>query len=103
MNGPKVNQPTCICAEVKVGGVPSGSYNLNLDCSQHGVNSEWWNSPEQVALRQQEGDLLRLLQIKARAARELGHGCSSGAVLEPRGDCDVCDATRSQLDGTEVK
>jgi hypothetical protein len=89
----------CTCAEVKVGGTRSGSFNLNLDCPLHGVGTEWWNLPEQTAKRQEQSNRLRTLQAKAKAARELGVGCHGRPmeVLEPVGKCPVCDLARSSL------
>ena len=100
MNTSPINPENCTCAEVYVGSEPSGSYNWNPDCIQHNTKSEWWNSPEQVARRDEQNDRLRILQIKARAARELGRGCHGRPVevLEPIGECDVCDLARQRLD-----
>jgi hypothetical protein len=91
---------TCTCAEVKFCGVASGSYNLDLDCSLHGTGSAWWNSPEQTQKRQEQDDRLRILQAKAKAARELGVGCHGRPVevLEPGGECPVCDLARQRVD-----
>jgi len=88
----------CTCAELHIGSEPSGSYNLNLDCPLHGTDSAWWKSPEQVVRRDEQSDRLRILQAKARAARELGRGCSTAERLEPVGECDVCDLARQRLD-----
>ncbi len=98
MSHQSINPENCTCAEVYVGSQPSGSFNWNPDCLQHNTKSEWWNSPEQVARRDEQSDRLRVLQIKAHAARELGRGCSSAEVLEPVGECVVCDLARSRLD-----
>jgi hypothetical protein len=65
---------SCICGAVKVGGKPTGSRNLNLDCPEHGTKSEWWSSPEQAAQRQQQSERLRDLQARAREARETARG-----------------------------
>jgi hypothetical protein len=91
---------TCTCCEVFIGSEGSGSYNLNFDCPLHGTGSTWWNSPEQTAKRQEQNDRLRILQAKAKAARELRVGCHGRPVeiLEPAGDCDVCDLARSIVD-----
>lgn len=44
-------------------------HEWNPDCPQHGINSEWWQSPEQVAKRAEAGRRLRELQMQAREAR----------------------------------
>ncbi len=88
----------CTCGEVHIGGQPTGFFNWNPNCGQHGTSSEWWNLPEQVAKRESDGHRLRVLQTKARHARHLGVGCSSGEVLEEEGECPVCDLTRYELD-----
>lgn len=90
---------TCTCGRIRVGHELTEHRNLNLDCPTHGTNSAWRKSPEQVARREVQSATLRILQTKASAARELGHGCSTAENLEPVGECDVCDLTRSKLDG----
>ena len=42
----------CTCGHL-VPDDPSSPYNWNPDCKAHGVESFWFNSPEQVALREQ--------------------------------------------------
>ena len=88
---------TCTCGRIKVGNEVTELRNWNPDCAEHGTDSAWWNSPEQVAKRQENHNLL---QIKARAARDLGRGCHGRPVeaLEPIGECDVCDLARQRLD-----
>jgi hypothetical protein len=91
---------TCMCARIKVGHELTELRNLNLDCPLHGTDSSWWNLPEQVAHRQEQDDRLRILQAKAKAVRELGRGCHGRPVelLEPVGECAVCDLARVTVD-----
>jgi len=58
----------CRCGHLKVGKVTE-SRNWNPDCPEHGVGTDWYTSPEQVAKR--EADRARLLDLyaQARAAR----------------------------------
>lgn len=65
-----MKEPDCKCGEVRVGGQRTGSYNLNLDCPLHGVESDWYRSPEQVARREAQNERLREWQRRAREARE---------------------------------
>lgn len=64
----------CECARVYVGTQLSDNRNWNPDCPQHGIQSAWWKSPEQVMLRRQKADQLADLQAKARAAKGGGAG-----------------------------
>lgn len=57
--------PLCRCGKLSVGD----SRNWNPDCPEHGTESEWWQSPEQVAQRQKQNERLRSLQAQARDAR----------------------------------
>ena len=90
---------TCTCGRIKIGLEVTDARNWNPDCTEHGANSEWWNSPEQVAKRDEQRMTLLVLYAKGRAARKLGHGCSTGEVLEPIGECGVCDLARVEFDG----
>lgn len=60
---------SCTCGRIKVGGRPTASRNWNPDCDDHGVGSEWYNSPEQKAKRAARSEELRDLQRRAREAR----------------------------------
>ena len=46
------------------------SRNWNPDCEEHGVDSEWWQSPEQVAKREDASRRLRELYAKRDQARK---------------------------------
>jgi hypothetical protein len=61
----KAGQVTCTCARMSIGD----SRNWNPDCPEHGVESDWWNSPEQVAKREERNARMRDLQAQAREAR----------------------------------
>lgn len=91
---------TCMCPRLNVGREVTEHRNWNTDCALHGVDSVWWKSPKQVAIRNEQNATLRILQAKARAARQLGVGCHGRPVevLEPVGECAVCDMARSRLD-----
>lgn len=58
----------CTCGQIKVGGRPTGNRNLNLSCEEHGVDSVWYNSPEQVERRKIQNERVRDLQLRAREA-----------------------------------
>ena len=60
---------TCSCAHVKVGMTVTESRNWNPDCPEHGTQSDWYLSPEQVAKRREQNERLVDLQRRARAAR----------------------------------
>lgn len=60
---------TCTCARLKVGHTLTESRNWNPDCIEHGEDSAWWHSPEQVAQREADNDSLRKLYALARRRR----------------------------------
>lgn len=63
---------TCTCANVYLNGSErreTVGKNWNPDCPEHGTESEWWKSPEQVEKRRVQNERLRDLQARARAAR----------------------------------
>ena len=93
----------CTCGEIRLGREPSGSFNWNPDCHEHGTKSLWWRSPEQVAQRKIDDRRLRITQTKARHARQLGIGCSTGEIIEEEGECTVCDLTRFELGEESVE
>lgn len=70
MTVPDGPPPTCICARIKVGMTTTDQRNWNPDCPDHGVDSAWWKSPEQVEKREADSRRLRDLQMRARAARK---------------------------------
>lgn len=59
----------CVCPQLKVGGELTGGRNWNPDCPIHGLNSDWWISPEQTEKRRLQNERLRDLQEQAREAR----------------------------------
>ena len=61
---------TCTCSHIKIGTTVSDSKNLNPECPEHGYNSVWYNSPEQVKKRGERSQRLRELYDTARKARE---------------------------------
>jgi hypothetical protein len=66
------NEPPsdCRCGRIKIGSEVTEHRNWNPDCTEHGVTSNWYRSPEQVAKRQGQDDRLRDLQRQAREARQ---------------------------------
>lgn len=60
---------TCACGRISVGMTLTDARNLNPGCEEHGIHSEWYKSPEQVARRRAQNDRLRDLQRQAREAR----------------------------------
>ena len=63
------NNEPCRCGRIKVGSEVTEHRNWNPDCPEHGTESKWWNSPDQVRLRDERNTRLRLLQEQAREAR----------------------------------
>ncbi len=63
--GGSVTEDRCTCGRMSVGD----SRNWHPDCPEHGLASEWWKSPEQVAKREAQDARLRDLQRQAREAR----------------------------------
>lgn len=61
---------SCTCGHIHIGHEVTELRNLNPDCQEHGYDSEWYNSPEQVAKRQAQNDRLRSLQAEARRRRQ---------------------------------
>jgi len=60
----------CGCGRVFLGGMPTGSRNWDAHCPVHGIESTWYNSPEQIAKRQDDQDRLRELQLRAAEMRK---------------------------------
>jgi hypothetical protein len=60
----------CTCSYLQIGTKTSNTKNLNPDCTLHGTNSVWYNSPEQVKQRDERSQRLRELYDAARKARE---------------------------------
>jgi hypothetical protein len=65
-----MNLDDCTCGRIRLGSEITEHRNWNPDCSEHGVYSEWYNSTEQQAKRQEDNAQLRELQAKAREMRE---------------------------------
>lgn len=61
---------TRTCGQLYAGNTPTGAYNLAIDCPEHGIESEWYKSDEQVEKRQRQNERLRELQLQAREARK---------------------------------
>jgi hypothetical protein len=59
----------CTCRRILLKGQDSGSRSLDPDCPEHGEQSAWYNSPEQVERRKQRSQRLIDAQKQARAAR----------------------------------
>lgn len=91
----------CTCSSVRVGGEVLGR-NWSPDCPEHDVKSAWYKSPEQGAKRAEFDHRLRVLQLKAKAARRLGIGCPSGEKLHDVGECLVCDVARHEMVAREA-
>lgn len=62
---------TCTCRELMLNGGKgaSGVRNWCEACPEHGVDSDWYRSPEQVAKRAADRERLIGLQEQARQAR----------------------------------
>ena len=61
---------TCTCSYIKIGTTLSDSKNLNPECPEHGYDSLWFNSTEQVKKREERSQRLRELYDARRKARE---------------------------------
>ena len=64
----------CTCSELKLnmtGAEPTGVFNLDYDCPEHGTNSPGWNDPLRVAQREAERAKTIIWQMKAKAVRDL--------------------------------
>ncbi len=61
---------TCSCGRLRVGMHETTARNLNPDCEEHGIESDWYRSPEQVENRRAQNERLRDLQRQAREARK---------------------------------
>lgn len=59
----------CTCGRIKIGMEVTEHRNWNPDCVEHGLDSAWWKSPEQVAKRHIDNERLHNLQERAREAR----------------------------------
>jgi hypothetical protein len=57
---------SCVCGRLSIGE----GRNWNPDCGEHGTESEWYRSAEQVAKRSAQNERLRDLQAQAREARK---------------------------------
>lgn len=60
----------CRCSRLKVGSTLTDARNWNADCPEHGIWSNWYHSPEQVARRDAENKRLRDLRAQAALARQ---------------------------------
>jgi hypothetical protein len=58
----------CSCYPISLQGCPP---NWNPECRQHGLNSEWYNSPAQVEKREADAARLADLVHRARESRRL--------------------------------
>ena len=43
----------CTCRQGNAGQTTFANRNWDPDCIHHGTESKWWNSPEEVARREQ--------------------------------------------------
>lgn len=59
----------CRCGRIRVGTTVTQHRNWNPDCIEHGVESAWYKSPEQVEKRAKMNERLRALQAEAKAKR----------------------------------
>ena len=60
----------CTCRPILLKGEDTGSRNLDPDCPEHGEDSAWYNSPEQIAHRAERSKRLRDLYQQARISRQ---------------------------------
>lgn len=64
----------CTCLYLKLNGERVGAQNWHPECPEHGLKSEWFKSPEQVAKREAFDARLREVQGQVRAARQRARG-----------------------------
>ena len=62
---------SCSCPHLMLGSERLEQKNWNPDCEEHGLDSEWWNSDEEVERRRT--DLIRRRELfrRARDSREM--------------------------------
>ena len=60
---------SCRCGRIMLGSEATEHRNWNPDCPEHGLESDWWKSSEQVEKRRVDSERLRNLWAQARAAR----------------------------------
>lgn len=65
-----IRSELCTCRRIMLRGEDSGSRSLDPVCPEHGEQSTWYNSPEQVERREQRRQRLRDLYTQAKDARE---------------------------------
>lgn len=65
---------TCCCGRIAIGMTVTDQRNWNPDCVEHGVESAWWKSPEQVAKREKRIERTRGLQQQTREVRRRARG-----------------------------
>lgn len=59
----------CTCGRIHVGSTTTELRNWNPACAEHGVESEWYADPVQVAKRAEDRQRLIDLQRRATEAR----------------------------------
>jgi hypothetical protein len=60
----------CTCGRISVGLEVTEHRNWNPDCIVHGINSEWYNTDEQIQRRDEQNRRLRELQLLAAQKRK---------------------------------
>lgn len=60
---------TCICGRIAVGMTVTDSRNWNPSCPEHGLKSPWYNSEEQIDIRNLKQENRQLLQRVAMLTR----------------------------------
>jgi hypothetical protein len=64
----------CSCGKIRIGMEITEHRNWSPDCPEHGLDSEWYRSPEQVQKREEQNARLLDLQRQAREARQRARG-----------------------------
>lgn len=65
-----MSEENCSCGRIYVGNDDTGALNLNLDCKEHGRESEWYNSPAQVEYRLMRNERTKEMWRLAAEARK---------------------------------
>jgi hypothetical protein len=60
----------CTCGRLAVGLEVTENRNWEPTCPEHGIESVWWNSDEEVAARAARNARLKELYVLAREARK---------------------------------
>jgi len=90
----------CWCSEVYIGGNRTGAREWKSDCPKHGLNTDWYESDDQRARRENAHDRLNHANTLARIARRIKEGHTffdHNEVPHRVGECRFCDEYREEV------